>query len=91
MTLTGANNQLSKKPPSPAPSIIPQYCTFLKNTGPEYIAQCLNNLVYAWTIRKNSFWMYLVDFNGNVAFCYAWDGADWKYIQFNIDLIDSFY
>jgi hypothetical protein len=32
-----------------------------------------------------------VDFMGDVLFCYAWDGSDWKFIRINISGIDCFY
>lgn len=90
MTLSDISINNRMEPPYPPPDASPQYSKFLKDTGPEYIRHCLNLLVYVWTIHRNSFWMYLVDTGGNVLFGYAWDGSDWKYIRFDVDLVDSF-
>jgi len=91
MSLSNENIRLNQKPPSPPPGTIPQYCPFLKNFGLDFILQRLKQLIYVWTVYGNSFWIYPVDVMGCILFCYAWDGLDWKYIQFNICLIDSFY
>ena len=91
MFSSGINRYVSSKPLFTPPNVVPQYCPILKNTGPEYIRQYLNCLVYAWTIYRNSFWMFPVDFMEDVIFCYAWNGSDWNYIQFKINLMDSLY
>ncbi len=89
--MQSVNMRFKNKPPSRPPFTIPQYCPFLKNSGPDYIKPCVNCVVYTWTTFGNSFWMYPVDIQGCVVFCYAWDGSEWKYIQFKINLIDCFY
>jgi len=83
--------RVSSRPANPPPSVNPQYSPFLKNTGPEYIRQYIKSFVYIWTRYKNSFWFYPVDFAGDNAFGYAWDGSDWKYITIKIDQIDCIY
>jgi hypothetical protein len=85
------NIRLSPKPPSPPPNAVPQYCTALNDSGSDYMRQCLNYFLYVWMAHGNSFWIYPVDFMGDVLFCYAWDGSDWKLIRLSISLIDCFY
>ena len=91
MMSSDTKNRQGPKPPSPPPSVIPQYCPFMQNTGPDYIRQYVNYFVYVWTVYGNSFWIFPVDFAGTILFCYAWDGTEWKYIQLDVKLIDSFH
>ena len=90
MRSSGSDSRFSHSPSHPPPGSVPQYCGCLKNTGPEYISQCMKHFIYAWTKFGNSFWIYPVDIRDGILFCHAWDGNDWRYIQLPVDLIDSF-
>ena len=83
--------RLSKKPPSPPPQNSPPYCRERNGFGSDLIKQYINDLVYVWMLHGNSFWICPVDSMGDVLFCYAWDGSDWKFIRLNISGIDCFY
>lgn len=91
MFSSDANIRLSQKPPLPPPNATPQYCPALEDFGSDYVKQYLNYFLYVWLTHGNSFWIYPVDFMGDILFCYAWDGLDWKLIRFNLSLIDCFY
>lgn len=85
------NVRLSHKPPGPPPAISPPYCGPRNGFGPDLIKQHINDSVYVWMLHGNSFWICPVDFIGDVVFCYAWDGSDWKFIRLTISGIDCFY
>lgn len=83
--------RLSHKPPSPPPQIIPQYCDKRNKTSPDLIRKYINDSIYVWMMHGNSFWICPVDCMGDILFCYAWDGSDWKFIRLSISGIDCFY
>lgn len=91
MSLQGYHMCLNHKPPSPPPKVMPPYCPVLKEFMPFSIQQNLNHFIYVWTIFGNSFWMYLVEIKGNILFSYAWEGSNWKHIQFSVNLVDCFF
>jgi hypothetical protein len=91
MFSSDAGTRLSQKPLYPPPEIIPQYCGERKNISPDLIRQYINYFAYVWMMHGNSFWICPVDSMGDVLFCYAWNGSDWKFIRLNISGIDCFY
>ena len=83
--------RFSPKPPYPPPRISPPYCGAQSGFGSELIKQYINASIYVWMLHGNSFWIRPVDFMGDVLFCYAWDGSDWKFIRLKISGIDCFH
>lgn len=86
---TSSNSKLNHKPQSPPPADAPQYSPAYDCISADTIRQHLYDVIYAWMIYGNSFWMYPVDSMGDILFCYAWDGSDWRYIRLKTSLIDS--
>jgi hypothetical protein len=91
MFISNTNIQSSQKPPAPPPPAVPQYSPFPNDFGSDLIKQYFYYFVYVWMMHGNSFWIYPVDVIGDVLFCYAWDGLDWKYIRLKISQIDCLY
>jgi hypothetical protein len=83
--------RLSQKPPCSPPKKSPPYCSARNGFDSDLIKQYINGSVHVWMLHGNSFWICPVDSMGDVLFCYAWDGSDWKFIRINISGIDCFY
>ncbi len=78
-------------PSSPPLPGAPQYCPFLRGTGPEYIARHIQHHTYLWTMSGHSFWVYPIAVTNERLIAYAWNNEQWQLVQMELAAIDSIY
>lgn len=78
-------------PPSPAPRVVPKYCSVLKNPEADTLKQYLKMYIYIWTKNDYAFWMYPIEFYDDSIYGYIWTGDAWEPARIYYNNIDSFY
>jgi len=82
---------MRKMPTMRPPNTVPKYCRSMKGTGPNFIRQYIGFLVYIWTVRGSSFWMYPTGISNGILYGYVWKAPHYQYAQLRVSMIDCLY